>query len=141
MCVSIPFTSENSFLLTLARLVSLKEAICVNPLHVGELISTLADSDELKDFPFIVSIPFTSENSFLQELPENWTGSRKSVNPLHVGELISTSDDAGIFAILRIVSIPFTSENSFLPRLRLRPSSASSCVNPLHVGELISTRR
>ena len=62
--VSIPFTSGNSFLLTTIEQNGSLKMVCVNPLHVGELISTASSEELVTGF---------------------WC-----VNPLHVGELIST---------------------------------------------------
>ena len=62
--VSIPFTSGNSFLHKRRISLSPFTTGCVNPLHVGELISTLPDSGFNAELLW-VSIPFTSGNSFL----------------------------------------------------------------------------
>ena len=86
--VSIPFTSGNSFL-PRKNHGNITPRMCVNPLHVGELISTSLEG-----------------------------GARMSlescVNPLHVGELISTQLRSSRSTPSKPVSIPFTSGNSFL---------------------------
>ena len=63
--VSIPFTSGNSFLPD-GSTFTVPVKTCVNPLHVGELITTESIAI-YGDETFNVSIPFTSGNSFLQE--------------------------------------------------------------------------
>ncbi len=87
--VSIPFTSGNSFLHSGNQRQPLRLA-CVNPLHIGELISTRKEVISMKETVImcqspshrgthfygwrqknesngsIVSIPFTSGNSFLR---------------------------------------------------------------------------
>ena len=86
----------------------------VNPLHLGELISTKdegGNDEKIRN----VSIPFTSGNSFLRIPCPYGTLSSAGVNPLHLGELISTM------------------------RSKNEEKSIASCVNPLHLGELIST--
>ena len=109
---------------------------CVNPLHVGKLISTWSRRNG-KDTS-LVSIPFTSGNSFLQK--ENVKGilTKKSVNPLHVGELISTLHYYLIAWSPLCVNPLHVGE--LISTKQTRPSHGCiKCVNPLHVGELIST--
>ena len=62
---------------------------CVNPLHLGELISTAEYLDDERNNKR-VSIPFTSGNSFLLDENFDLLKARMCVNPLHLGELIST---------------------------------------------------
>ena len=87
--------------------------MCVNPLHVGELISTKMGKEHRSSF-FWVSIPFTSGNSFLLETNNYRQSYNVCVNPLHVGELISTVINICTSLKPSSVSIPFTSGNSFL---------------------------
>ena len=111
--MSIPLTSGNSFLRriwgTIRRIGSLCQSPSprgthfyrhsprknqdklrgVNPLHLGELISTITGQ----------------RNS----------GTSSGVNPLLIGELISTTCLNCGMSIDDIVSIPFSSGNSFLP--------------------------
>ena len=94
-----------------------EQRACVNPLHIGELISTRTLSQVSRGYGRTVSIPFMSGNSFLRRNCRFWSFMDNGVNPLHVGELIST------FSLL------------------CTRSRSESCVNPLHVGELISTNR
>ena len=87
--MSIPFTPGNSFLLEQIYTFT-EQSRCVNPLHLGELISTtLLDSQSFGRMA--VSIPFTPGNSFLLSCS---------------GYRLST---------LCSVSIPFTPGNSILP--------------------------
>ena len=88
----------------------------VNPLLIGELISTAANKD------------CTSINELC-------------VNPLLIGELISTTPHPVIRVGIK-VSIPFSSGNSFLLyRKENCIMNVIYCVNPLLIGELISTPR
>ena len=86
---------------------------CVNPLHVGELISTQGRKDR-RAIRQMCQSPSRRGTHFYEAYDEVLDAFMKSVNPLHVGELVSTF--------------------FYYPELRFH-----SCVNPLHVGELIST--
>ena len=136
--VSIPFTSGNSFLhlgdphltedngycvnpLHVGELISTRTSLmwlmmnllCVNPLHVGELISTEFVFSRDKDA--IVSIPFTSGNSFLPKKWEIELEKARSVSiPFTSGNSFLLDDCYWFRSVFFIVSIPFTSGNSFL---------------------------
>ena len=111
--VSISFTSGNSFLPIIAN--KLEEMIdCVNPLHVGELISTSRGRCWVGSLQECQS-PSHRGTHFYYILQHVWSVWLFCVNPLHIGERISTWH-----ALLRssykwTVSIPFTSGNAFLP--------------------------
>ena len=102
--VSIPFTSGNSFL----RIDTDDEEMMhkgVNPLHTGELISTIRDGTK-KMVTFNVLIPFTPGNSFLRKTCQ-----------------VKMREN--------IVSIPFTSGNSFLREKGMYDSICwSACQSP-----------
>ena len=88
----------------------------VNPLHLGELISTWA-------------IMLQSAKSMT-----------RGVNPLHLGELISTTNGA-MFALAPAIVCQSPSPRGthfYLIVPSLFPHNGK-CVNPLHLGELIST--
>ena len=88
---------------------------CVNPLYVGELIST------------------TNE----------WYLSKYElcVNPLYVGELISTLSIRWVRFICALVcQSPSRRGTHFYCYRQGRYMWFPRCVNPLHVGELISTK-
>ena len=140
--MSIPFSSGNSFLpICVLWALWLNPDVCQSPSHRG----THFYSATVYPSPwgrYIVSIPFSSGNSFLPYSGRASAGSRnmcqspshrgthfysyeeyvektirQSVNPLLIGELISTSMGA-IWSWTR-----------------------KGCVNPLLIGELISTER
>ena len=111
--VSIPFTSGNSFLRCL-RIFQLKRfSTCVNPLHVGELISTYLIQEPMVIF-FLVSIPFTSGNSFLHTRAQFKSQYKEwCQSPSRRGTHFYCPNPFVRFK-LTDVSIPFTSGNSFL---------------------------
>ena len=114
-----------------------RELVGVNPLHVGELISTKRQEEEKAAQAARVSIPFTSGNSFLHwdKLVERFKN--HCVNPLHVGELISTRRRAPVpEGWPAAVSIPFTSGNSFLldDVLRFQKAGLRLCQSPSRRG-------
>ena len=110
--VSIPFTPGNSFLLP-GKISRGSTQRCVNPLLIGELISTrlvIEGADNITCVnPLHLGELISTGMHFRLRSYEN-----KCVNPLHTGELISTGSTGA-------VEVNFTS------------------VNPLHTGELIST--
>ena len=129
LTVSIPFTSGNSFLPY--RVFQLEAEILksVNPLHVGELISTIfcmCSNIHL----CIVSIPFTSGNSFLPNLFQKLFVHRISAcqSPSRRGTHFYNTK---IFLTLpkNMVSIPFTSGNSFLQKAAEKKAEEAEVVS------------
>ena len=135
---------------------------CVNPLLIGELISTYC-KDTSQSRKWIVSIPFSSGNSFLLCCTKDAQNEIQGcVNPLLIGELIST-------LIFKYLIHKFLCQSpshrgthfyikyfnkSFEPAMCQSPSHRGThfyadtksgkkrvqkCVNPLLIGELIST--
>ncbi len=161
--MSIPFTSGNSFLREgWNRLRPIP--LCVNPLHVGELISTrwtlvssealtpLCQSPSRRGTHFYmaadyhhyhhchVSIPFTSGNSFLR---------RKSMRRIDSLVMCQSPSRRGTHFYHNSADILYTEESVnplhvgelISTKTFYTPfEQLSNCVNPLHVGELISTR-
>ena len=110
--VSIPFTSGNSFLPVLHAVVQVPFR-CVNPLHLGELISTWSAS-QVSCRGSSVNPPHLGELISTNFSRYTYSHAEYCVNPLHLGELISTGTTLKA-GDLNKVSIPFTSGNSFLP--------------------------
>ena len=134
--VSIPFTSGNSFL-HFWLLLYLEQRSCVNPLHIGELISTHRMVTCVSN-SYMCQSPSRRGTHFYLCTHAHIDHCGGCVNPLHVGKLISTwSRRNGKDTSL--VSIPFTSGNSFLQKENVKGILTKKSVNPLHVGELIST--
>ena len=85
--VSIPFTSRNSFLLITPRLKR-DAPHCVNPLHLGELISTVG---KVANIAAILCVNPLHTGELISTIEtNNFTAEYDCVNPLHTGELIST---------------------------------------------------
>ena len=112
----------------------IKEFECVNPLHVGELISTEMEEsmERTKNCVNPLHVGELISTIKLNNILEN----SKSVNPLHVGELISTYLVRGNMTYGNHVSIPFTSGNSFLQVLdqQVRENCDELCQSPSRRG-------
>ena len=131
------FTLGNSFLRGDGIIATNDIKSGVNPLHLGELISTYKQLR--KGLLSRVSIPFTPGNSFLHKIKQ---GDRDKgevcQSPSHRGTHFYDNLNRLLWK-LRAVSIPFTPGNSFLLTSSFCYGAALVCVNPLHLGELIST--
>ncbi len=111
--VSIPFTSGNSFLQKTKAKAS-SHIPCVNPLHVGELISTCPTPSAQHLVGKVCQSPSHRGTHFYfpQKAPGmlNWMCQSPSRRGTHFyGGIRKTRWP------LLVVSIPFTSGNSFLP--------------------------
>ena len=105
--MSIPFTSENSFLHRIFEAVCRCLNLCQSPSHRGTHF--YAGTKSSASVGLDVSIPFTSENSFLR-----WQSALRICQR-------------------RCVSIPFTSENSFLHhRNSYKGRTPKWCQSPSH---------
>ena len=87
--VSIPFTPGTHFYFALLFLCSCSKGSCVNPLHVGELISTKIMTEDCHRHGSVNPL-HTGELISTTFLLSNQSPHNSGVNPLHTGELIST---------------------------------------------------